>query len=349
MNDLLLKLHELNPWLSYIVAAMGSLVLGLLLFWIIFKLLNVLQKKYPAVFREQIIEQLKLPTKFLLPLLFTHASFSLLGISSFWQKVLETLIIINSTWLIIAFLEGIEQVLRDQFYIDENNADDRDVLTQIKYLKRIIYMFIGLLSLAIILYNIPAAREIGNKLFASAGIVGIIVGIAAQKPIGNLITGFQVAFSNTIKINDQVVIEGEYGVVEDITLTNVIVKVWDYRRLILPMSHFNDHSFFNRTYESDELISSVFFYVDYTFPVIKLREQLNQLLIDNKFWDGNVAALVVTNMDRETMELRATFSSKDSADAWNLSCQIREKLVEYIQQNYPESLPQKRHQEKKVQ
>ncbi|MEM6894140.1 MAG: mechanosensitive ion channel domain-containing protein [Bacteroidota bacterium] len=338
MDDFLLKVQEIDTWLAYLIAGVASVLLGSVVHWLVFKVLSFNQKKHPAVGKEKLITYLVKPTKYLLPLLFVYGAFSILDTNNFWKKVLETLIIANFTWVLLALAEAIEGILKDKLKVNEENAEDRNVLTQFKYLKRVVYAIIILLGLAMILYNIPTAREIGNTIFASAGIAGIVIGIAAQKPIGNLITGFQIAFSDTIKINDEVVIENEYGVVEDITLTNVIVKVWDYRRLVLPMSFFNDNSFVNRTFKSDELIGTVYFYVDYTFPVSKLRTKLTEILNENPLWDKQTQGLAVTHIDRKSMELRATFSSKDSSDSWNLRCQVREQLIDYIQKNHPNAL-----------
>ena len=154
--------------------------------------------------------------------------------------------------------------------------------------------------------------------------------VAAQKSIANLITGFQIAFTQPIKIDDEVVIQGEFGTVEDITLTYVVIKTWDWRRLVLPLNYFNDNSFVNRTFSSTELIGSVFLYVDYSFPVEILRTKLLAILKENPTWDKKIGALLVTNSDERAMELRATFSAKNASDIWNMRCKIREQLINIL-------------------
>ncbi|WP_299218654.1 mechanosensitive ion channel domain-containing protein [uncultured Aquimarina sp.] len=338
MDTILSELQDINKELFQAIIMVIAILSGIIAYWLLFKVVSINQKKFPTTIKEQLIKYLKKPTKLLLPLLFLYGSLSIIDASTFWQKLLETFIILNFIWVLLSLAEAVENILKDKFQVDENKAEDRNTITQFKYLKRVAYAIIIVIGLAMVLYNIPAARAIGNTIFASAGIAGIVIGIAAQKPIGNLITGFQIAFSDTIKINDEVVIEGEYGIVEDITLTSVIVKVWDYRRLILPMSFFNDNSFVNRTYKSNELIGTVYFYVDYAFPVSELRTKLNEVLNENPLWDKNAATLVVTNIDKQAMEIRTSFSAKDSSDSWNLRCQVREQLIDYIQKTHPKTL-----------
>ena len=183
---------------------------------------------------------------------------------------------------------------------------------------------------------------IGTTILTSAGVIGIIAGVAAQKSIANLITGMQIAFTQPIKIDDEVVIEGEFGIVEDITLTYVVVKTWDWRRLVLPLNYFNDHPIVNWTYNSTKLIGTVFLYVDYTFPVNELRKKFMSIINNHKLWDRKKAELLVTNTDANSIELRATFSAKNANDAWDLRCQIREQLIAFIQEQFPESLPKLR-------
>ena len=212
-------------------------------------------------------------------------------------------------------------------------------MTQLRFIKSISFVVIITLTVAAILWNIPAAKKLGTTILTSAGVIGIIAGVAAQKSIANLITGFQIAFTQPIKIDDEVVIEGEFGTVEDITLTYVVIKIWDWRRLVLPLSHFNENSFVNWTFNSQEIIGSVFFYVDYIFPVVELRTKLFDVLKNNPLWDKNVANLLVTNTDSKSMELRATFSAKNASDVWNLRCMVREQLMDYIQEFHKDALP----------
>lgn len=251
-----------------------------------FYFLKLGNQRKPTVLKEQLLKHLKTPAKFLLPILFIYSSLSYLEVTSFWHKIIEGFIIINFSWIVTASLNAIEEIVKQKFSVDNNHkAKDRKVITQLRFIKNISIIIIITLAIAAILWNIPAVRKLGTTILTSAGVIGIIVGVAAQKSIANLITGFQIAFTQPIKIDDEVVIEEEFGVVEDITLTYVVVKIWDKRRLVLPLSYFNDKPFVNWTFNSTDLIGSVFLYVDYTFPVKVLRAKLLEILKENPLWD----------------------------------------------------------------
>ncbi|WP_458626055.1 mechanosensitive ion channel family protein [Winogradskyella sp. PC D3.3] len=340
MDSIVSKLHLSDLWLKTMLTILVFIVMGLFVQWVAFLVLKVINKKRPTVLKSQILNHLKTPSKFLIPLLFIYGSIGLLDLTEFWKKAIEILIILSFTWNLIAFLQALEVVVKTKFEIEGNHkAKDRKVLTQLRFLKSLAFIIIITLAIASILWNIPSVRKVGTTILTSAGVIGIIVGVAAQKSIANLITGFQIAFTQPIKIDDEVEIEGEFGVVEDITLTYVIVKIWDWRRLVLPLSYFNDKPFVNWTFNSKDIIGTVFFYVDYTFPVEELRKEFKTILINHPKWDNNIAKLLVTKTDQKTMELRATFSAKDASDIWDLRCDVREKLISFIQENYQDCLP----------
>lgn len=343
MDTLFSKFSSLDQWLQNVLVFIALTLLGLFVQWLIFKLLKLDNKRKPTVFKEQLLLRLKIPSKFLIPLLFVYSTQSLLQLSIFWKTFIETFMIINFTWIVIALLQGLEKVVKEKFEVEgSHDAKDRKVLTQLRFIKNITLVVIITIAVASILWNIPAVKKIGSTILTSAGVIGIIAGIAAQKSIANLITGFQIAFTQPIKIDDQVAIEGEFGTVEDITLTYVVIKTWDWRRLVLPLNYFNDKPFVNWTFTSTKLIGTVFLYVDYSLPVSELRTKLLTLLKENPLWDKNIAELLVTNTTNDTMELRATFSAKNASNVWNLRCSIREQLISYINDTYPESLPQLR-------
>jgi small-conductance mechanosensitive channel len=332
-----------DPIITYSIVILGCIVLGLLLRWFLFWLLSYSNRKSPTVLKTQLLKHLKKPARFLLPFLLIYGSFSVIALDSYWLTVVESLIIINFSWMLIALLNAVEEIVQKKFTIDGfHQAKERRVLTQLRFMKSFSIIIIITIAIAVVLWNIPAARKLGTTILTSAGVIGIIAGVAAQKSIANLITGFQIAFTQPIKIDDEVVIQGEYGTVEDITLTYVVIKTWDWRRLVVPLNFFSDNSFVNWTFSSRELIGSVFISVDYTFPVATLRTKLLVLLNDNTLWDKKTAELLVTKSDDRAMELRATFSAKNASEVWNLRCQIREQLIEFIQENYPECLPKLR-------
>jgi small-conductance mechanosensitive channel len=185
-------------------------------------------------------------------------------------------------------------------------------------------------------------RSLGASVLASAGVIGIIVGFAAQRTIANLFAGFQLAMTQPIRIDDVVIVENEWGRIEEITLTYVVVRIWDLRRLIVPLSHFIEHPFQNWTRDQSDILGTVFLYTDYKTPVDSLREELRRIVAQSPNWDGKVCGLQVTNASERSLELRALASAADASKAWDLRCEIREKMIYFVQQNYPDSLPRLR-------
>jgi small-conductance mechanosensitive channel len=185
-------------------------------------------------------------------------------------------------------------------------------------------------------------RGLGTSVLASAGVLGIVIGFAAQRTIANLFAGFQLALTQPIRIDDVVIVEGEWGRIEEITLTYVVVRIWDLRRLILPLSYFIERPFQNWTRREADILGTVFLYADYTIPVDALREELKRIAAQSPNWDGKVCGLQVTDATEQTIELRSLVSACDASKAWDLRCEVREKLIAFVQKNYPASLPKVR-------
>ncbi|RYZ62511.1 MAG: mechanosensitive ion channel, partial [Chitinophagaceae bacterium] len=192
------------------------------------------------------------------------------------------------------------------------------------------------------LLTFETMRKVGTGLLTGVGIGGIIIGFAAQKSLGNLLAGFQIAFTQPIRIDDEVIIEGEFGRIEELTLTYVVVRIWDNRRMIVPINYFIEKPFQNWTRKTTEMLGTVYLYVDYSIPVAWLREELMKIVKDHPLWDKRVANLMVTDFKQEVMELRALVSAYSSGRAFDLRCEVREKLIARIQEVYPNSLPRKR-------
>jgi small-conductance mechanosensitive channel len=223
-----------------------------------------------------------------------------------------------------------------------DNRRARAIYTQVLLLRKIVTAVIVLVAVASMLMVFDSVRHFGTALIASAGVAGIIVGFAAQKSIATLLAGFQIALTQPIRIDDVVIVESEWGQIEEITLTYVVVRLWDLRRLILPITYFIEKPFQNWTRTSADLIGSVFLYVDYRVPLTPLREEFQRILDKSSLWDRKVAVLQVTDTKQHTVELRALVSAKDAGTAWDLRCEVREKLITYLQREHPESLPRLR-------
>jgi len=259
------------------------------------------------------------------------------------SKFAATFLICSVALLVIRITTVIEHSLLATYRLEaEENLRARQIYSQVSVIRRLIVILVTALALACILMLFQPVRQFGTSLLASAGIVGVVIGFASQKALTNLIAGIQIAISQPIRIDDVVIVEGEWGKIEQISLTYVTVCIWDLRRLVLPIQYFIEKPFQNWTLQSSKLLNSVFLYTDYTLPVEPLRKELRRLLENHPLWDGDCAVLQVTNSKPEAMELRCLMSSRDAAKGWDLKCDIREGLIDFIRSHHPESLPRLR-------
>ena len=246
-------------------------------------------------------------------------------------------------WFATRFIGLIKALVLRRYKMEEqDNLLARRVYTQFGVIQRVLNVLIIFISFAAILMTFERVRQIGFSLLASAGVVGIILGFAAQKSLATLFAGIQIAFTQPIRIDDVVIVENDWGWIEEITLTYVVVKIWDQRRLVVPITYFIEKPFQNWTRTTAELLGSVYLYADYTLPVEEIREELQKILRDCPQWDQRVGVLQVTNVNERTMELRALMSAQDSPGAWELRCRVREKLIEFMQRKFPATLPRVR-------
>ena len=223
----------------------------------------------------------------------------------------------------------------------ENNFRARRVHTQFQLFRRILISFVVIIDIGALLwtFNDPRIWHYGSGLLASAGIASLILATAAKSTASNLFAGLQIAFTEPIRIDDVVVVQGEWGRVEEINSAYVIVKIWDLRRLVVPLNYFIENSFQNWTRHSSDIMGTAFIYVDYSVPVEDLRKQLETIVHPSPLWDGKVCGLQVTNLTDRSMELRCLVSSRNSSENFDLRCLVREKMTEWIQQNYPDAFP----------
>jgi small-conductance mechanosensitive channel len=242
--------------------------------------------------------------------------------------------------ILFQIVDAAASLVLERHRIDvSDNLQARSIYTQVLVLKKVAVTTIAVFTLASMLMVFDSVRQFGASILASAGIAGIVVGLAAQKSIAMLLAGFQIALTQPIRVDDVVIVEKEWGRIEDVTLTYVVVRIWDLRRLVVPITYFIEQPFQNWTRSSADLLGTVFLYVDYTVPVDALRAELTRILAASRNWDGKVKGLQVTDAKERTVELRALASAADASLAWDLRCEIREKLIAFIQQAYPGSLP----------
>ena len=264
-------------------------------------------------------------------------------LDSFFGILGSVLIIISLAWMLIAGINTTKIIFIQKFDTSkEDNLRSRKFQTQFNILERILVFLIIIIAIGLILMLFQDVRRIGISLFASAGVAGIIVGFAAQRIIATIIAGIQIAITQPIRLDDVVVIEGEWGRIEEITLTYVVVNIWDKRRLVVPTTYFFDKPFQNWTRTTSEIMGTVFIHADYTVPIDELRKELTRILENTPLWDKKVNVLQVTDAKESTVEIRALMSAKDSGTAWDLRVFVREKLIIYLQKNYPQCLPRTR-------
>ncbi len=338
----------LIPWLisAGILAAVVAAVL--VAHWLVYRVLADLAAHTSSTLDDSFVRRSRRPVKLILPLLAAIATLGTLPLPHATLGPLRHIVglaLIGATaWLAISLLGVIDDAVGLKFRIDvKDNLAARRVQTQVKVLERIVMVVIVIVTVSIGLMTFPEIRQLGTSLLASAGLAGLIVGLAARSTLENLLAGVQVALTEPIRIDDVVIVEGEWGRIEEIRTSYVVVRIWDLRRLVVPLAYFIQHPFQNWTRTSADLLGTVFVYVDYTVPVEAVRQELQRILEASRdLWDGKVCGLQVTDSKEHTLELRALMSSADSGMAWDLRCRVREKLVEFLQKNYPDSLPRVR-------
>ncbi|MDE2294862.1 MAG: mechanosensitive ion channel [Gammaproteobacteria bacterium] len=243
-------------------------------------------------------------------------------------------------WALFEAVGASERALLARFDLGaKDNLRARKRYTQVHVIGRMVRVVIGVFAAASVLMLFPAMRHLGTSLLASAGIVGIVAGIAAQKTLSNLFAGIQIALTQPMRQDDVVIVEGEWGRIEEITLSYVVVRIWDDRRLVVPLGYFIEKPFQNWTRSSSALLGSVFVWVDYSFPIDRGRDALKQIIEGNPLWDGRFWNLQVTDANERSMQLRVLATAADSSKSWDLRCQIREQFIDFIQRAHPRSLP----------
>jgi small-conductance mechanosensitive channel len=252
-------------------------------------------------------------------------------------------LVVAGAWLAERVVRVAEDALMRRLDVDTpDNLRARRASTQVRVVGRVVTLGIIVLALAILLLTFPQGRAIGASLLASAGIAGILAGVAARSTVGNFIAGLQIAFAEPIRLDDAVVVEGEWGNVEEITLTYVIVRIWDRRRLVLPSSYFVENPIENWTRYSADIVGTVFLHVDYATPVEEVRAEFERIVAASKLWNGQTAILQVVDTTERTMVLRAVVSADSAPNAWDLRCEVREQLLAWLQREHPEALPRLR-------
>jgi small-conductance mechanosensitive channel len=258
-------------------------------------------------------------------------------------RILRVAFIALLGWITLTSINIAADVYLRRFDISAaDNLLARKQVTQVRVLKGALGSLITLITIAVALMTFDQVRQLGVSLFASAGIAGIIVGLAARPMLSNLIAGVQLALTQPIRLEDAVVVENEMGFVEEITATYVVVRLWDFRRMIVPLTYFIEKPFQNWTHQSAALIGAVLLRVDFSAPIDRIRSKVHQIVEDAQLWDGRVLSVQVTDADDTSMELRVLVSAANAGATFDLRCEVREKLLAYLQREYPLALPRRR-------
>lgn len=284
------------------------------------------------------------PIRFLFPLLCLAIIVLFLSIPAnikiFLNHFIAIWLIIGIAWLISRIFAILKTIILGRYKLDvKDNLKARQISTQLNVIQRVLGVIIFILAVSAILMTFAKVRQIGVGILASAGVAGIIIGLAAQRSLATLIAGIQIAIAQPIRIDDVVIVENEWGRIEEITLTYIVIQIWDQRRLVVPINYFIEHPFQNWTRATAELLGTVYLYADYGIPVDELRKELAKIVNASPLWDKRVSSIQVTNATEKAVEIRALVSAGNSSDAWDLRCLVREKLIDFIQRNYPEKLP----------
>jgi len=344
MSDFLLDLWGRSAGFRLAVCASLALLVAVFLHRAIRLLLWRLSDGHPMA--RDMLRFARAPMGWLVPLatlaVVLHArpeSAQLAWISVLSHALVVTLIGV-AAWLGVRCVQAAEAFFTRRFPVDmEDNLQARRVLTQARVLGRTASVLIVLLGLAAALMTLPLVRQVGASLLASAGLAGLAVGLAAKPVLSNLIAGLQIALTQPIRLDDVVIIEGEWGRIEEITGTYVVVRIWDERRLVVPLNWFMENPFQNWTRRTAQIIGTVFLWLDYRVPLAPLREELQRLCKEAPEWDRRVCLLQVTDANEHAMQLRALVSSADSGRNWDLRCRVREGLLAFVQANHPDALP----------
>lgn len=349
MDELQSMSEKLPDWVWNLLLISASIVLGFII-----KLILAFSLRHTAVkpgrdysLPKSILSNIGMPVNYFLPVLVFNFILPFMRVKPAFASNLDKTGSIFLTITFAAVLIGLVNVFRDYIYhsYDISKADnlrERKIRTQVQFIWRLIVGIIVIVTICAVLLSFDGLKKIGAGLLTGVGVGGIIIGFAAQKSLANILAGFQIAFTQPIRIDDVLIVENEWGRVEEITLTYVVMNLWDKRRLVLPINYFIEKPFQNWTRNTSDLLGYVYFYVDYTMPIEPIRTEYMRLLELSPLWDKKVGVVQVTNITEKVMEIRALMSAESSGKAFDLRCYIRENMMTYIQKNFADNLPKVR-------
>lgn len=333
-------------WLVSLCVLALAVVVALFLHRVVFRLVTRLVEKRDLFWRS-LVARTEGPTRLALIIVALTIGAGIapltIGQAGLLRHALAICFICLVGWIALTALHIWTTVYLRRFKLDsEDNLLARKHTTQSRILKRVAAIMIVVVTAATALMTFDSVRQYGVSLLASAGAAGLVVGLALQPLLKNLIAGIQLAVTQPIRLDDAVIVEGEWGNVEEITATYVVVRLWDWRRMVLPLSYFIEHPFQNWTRESSSLIGSVMLYVDYSAPIAEMRRKLEEIARATPLWDRRVVNMQVTDFQATTMQVRMLVSATNAGRAFDLRCEVREKMISWLQAEYPGALPRQR-------
>jgi small-conductance mechanosensitive channel len=335
---------DTRSWLIAGAVAGGAIVVSLVVHRIIFFLATRFSERKNSLFGQSIVRRASKPALFVFPLMALVLALPAApfppDVRTVLQRFLGLAVIAAIGWAVTLVVDLVSDAIYSRYVIDvADNLAARRIRTQTQLLHRIAVVVVLIITLAIMLMAFPEVRHIGISLLASAGLAGLIVGMAARPTLASLIAGVQIALTQPIRIEDVLVVKDEWGWVEEIGMTYVVMRLWDLRRLVVPLSYFIETPFANWTRTTANLLGVVMLYADYRLPVEEARRELHRVLESTELWDKKAWALQVTDATEKTMQLRALMSAADGSRLFDLRCYVREMMIRYLESKHPESLP----------
>ena len=341
----------MDQWYDYILhdwpILVIALLVGILAHYITYLLIQALTPDSSTADIRFVVRKLRYPTLAAYILAAIHIALRFLdineGVTQALRHASSIVLIVAITWSLSSAVKIFRLLTLRKYDVTEaDNLLARKRLTQFKVLERIVIAIIVIVGIGAALMTFEAIRSFGTSLLASAGIAGLIIGFAAQKSIATFLAGIQIAITQPIRLEDAVVVEGEWGWIEEINFTYVVIRIWDQRRLVVPINYFIEKPFQNWTKKTSEILGTVYLYTDYSVPVDEIRQELDRILEGNELWDKRVKVVQVTDATEKTMLIRILVSAGNSPTAWDLRVHVREKMIAFLQKSYPESLPRSR-------
>ncbi|MBT2479052.1 mechanosensitive ion channel family protein [Streptomyces sp. ISL-94] len=322
----------------------GSLVVTLLAGWLLDLLLRRADARHPETPLWGLLRRCRLPFQVVLCTSLLRGSYRATRIFPHHAfvvgRILTLVLIASAAWLAVHIATAIVDSTYARYAaVARDDARLRRVRTQVTLIQRVVTAVVVVVAAAAMLLTFPPMRTVGASMLASAGVLGIVAGIAAQSSLGNLFAGLQIAFGDTVRIGDTVVVDKEWGTVEEITLTFLTVRTWDERRITMPVSYFTSKPYENWSRGGAQMTGTVFWHLDHSAPVDLMRDRLQEILKEVPEWDGRGSGLVVTDTTPHTVEVRALVTAKDADDLWTARCAVRERLISWLVTHHPYALP----------